>query len=442
MGPSPPYRAHRPSSVRGAGRKPKRARWCPARRAVPALGTRVRGCPGLPWHLHSRALWPIARVEWGFDMRMRGRTRALALAVVLTTAAVAGIALPAHASSYPSWSDVQNARQQRIREGRRGEADRGPARREPGRGAAHREGRRAAGRRVPGRTRPGRRRERPARRRQGGGRRRPEAREGRAQRAGLLAAQLSRTGGTDLGTTLFFSAGSSNADASSFLSKLGRLSKLTQSNGAIAAEAKQTQRTASRDAGPPEGRDDRARRAQAEGGRRAGRCREGERRGQRRAPEGAGRPGHPRRAAEGAAGESASEFAGYQAGLRAARARAAAAAAAAAGGGGGGGSVASSGWALPAYGPITDGFGYRPDRPAGANPFHRGTDIGAGCGSPIYAAHSGTVIYASPLGTYGNFIEIDNGGGVSTGYAHIRPGGTFVHVGSRCPRDRTSRRSA
>ena len=88
----------------------------------------------------------IARVEWGFDMRMRGRTRALALAVVLTTAAVAGIALPAHASSYPSWSDVQNARRQRIRQGRRGEADRRAARREPGGGAAHREARRAAGR--------------------------------------------------------------------------------------------------------------------------------------------------------------------------------------------------------------------------------------------------------------------------------------------------------
>jgi murein DD-endopeptidase MepM/ murein hydrolase activator NlpD len=93
--------------------------------------------------------------------------------------------------------------------------------------------------------------------------------------------------------------------------------------------------------------------------------------------------------------------------------------------------VGSSGWALPAYGPITDGFGYRADRPAGANPFHRGTDIGAGCGSSMYAAHAGTVIYAGWLGTYGNFIEIDNGGGVSTGYAHVRPGGTFVHVGQQ-----------
>jgi murein DD-endopeptidase MepM/ murein hydrolase activator NlpD len=88
-----------------------------------------------------------------------------------------------------------------------------------------------------------------------------------------------------------------------------------------------------------------------------------------------------------------------------------------------------SGWAKPAYGPITDGFGSRPDRPAGANPFHHGTDIGASCGSSIYAAHAGTVIYAGSLGTYGNFVEIQNGGSISTGYAHIRPGGIFVHVG-------------
>ena len=32
-------------------------------------------------------------------------------------------------------------------------------------------------------------------------------------------------------------------------------------------------------------------------------------------------------------------------------------------------------------------------------------------------------------GTYGNFIKIDHGGGISTGYAHIRDGGRFVGVG-------------
>ena len=120
--------------------------------------------------------------------------------------------------------------------------------------------------------------------------------------------------------------------------------------------------------------------------------------------------------------KSDSEAAGFRAGV-AARLRAQSV--------GVGGTVMSSGWALPASGPITDGFGPRPDQPAGANFFHRGTDIGAGCGSPIYAANAGTVVYAGWYGTYGNFIEISHGGGISTGYAHIRPGGTFVRVGQQ-----------
>ena len=37
--------------------------------------------------------------------------------------------------------------------------------------------------------------------------------------------------------------------------------------------------------------------------------------------------------------------------------------------------------------------------------------------------------YAGWSGSYGNFIKIDHGGGVSTGYAHIRPGGLFVGYG-------------
>jgi murein DD-endopeptidase MepM/ murein hydrolase activator NlpD len=74
-------------------------------------------------------------------------------------------------------------------------------------------------------------------------------------------------------------------------------------------------------------------------------------------------------------------------------------------------------------------FGPRPDQPAGANYFHRGTDIGVAYGSPIYAAHAGTVVYAGWFGTYGYWIEIDDGDGIQTGYAHIRPGGIFVKVG-------------
>ena len=89
-----------------------------------------------------------------------------------------------------------------------------------------------------------------------------------------------------------------------------------------------------------------------------------------------------------------------------------------------------AGWANPAgAGPITGVFGPRPDQPAGANLFHRGTDIGVAYGSPIYAAHAGTVVYAGWFGTYGYWIEVDDGDGIQTGYAHIRPGGLFVRVG-------------
>jgi murein DD-endopeptidase MepM/ murein hydrolase activator NlpD len=58
-----------------------------------------------------------------------------------------------------------------------------------------------------------------------------------------------------------------------------------------------------------------------------------------------------------------------------------------------------------------------------------GTDFGVGCGTPIYAASSGRVIYAGWNGGYGNFVKIDHGGGLTTGYAHIQNGGIHVSVG-------------
>lgn len=93
--------------------------------------------------------------------------------------------------------------------------------------------------------------------------------------------------------------------------------------------------------------------------------------------------------------------------------------------------IASSGWALPAYGRVSDGYGPRVAPIPGVNPIHRGTDISAGCNNAIYAAHSGTVSYAGWYGTYGNFILIDHGGGISTGYAHIRSGGIMVSSGQQ-----------
>ncbi len=53
-------------------------------------------------------------------------------------------------------------------------------------------------------------------------------------------------------------------------------------------------------------------------------------------------------------------------------------------------------------------------------PGHNGIDIGAGIGSALFAADSGTVVYAGWLnGGYGNFVMIDHGNGFSTWYEHL-----------------------
>lgn len=94
------------------------------------------------------------------------------------------------------------------------------------------------------------------------------------------------------------------------------------------------------------------------------------------------------------------------------------------------GEVSASGWVRPASGYITSSFGWRVDPYVS---FHSGTDLGAGCGANIYAAHAGTVIWASYgyNGGYGNFVIIDNGDGVSTAYGHIVAGGILVSQGQQ-----------
>ena len=103
--------------------------------------------------------------------------------------------------------------------------------------------------------------------------------------------------------------------------------------------------------------------------------------------------------------------------------RAAAAAAALAAG-----QITASGWAKPASGWISSQFGKRCG--AGGCNNHLGTDIAASCGNPIYAAHAGVVTYSGWNGIYGNYIQIDHGGGVSTAYGHIQNGGLLVRTGA------------
>ncbi|MEV8253000.1 peptidoglycan DD-metalloendopeptidase family protein [Rhodoglobus sp. NPDC076762] len=109
--------------------------------------------------------------------------------------------------------------------------------------------------------------------------------------------------------------------------------------------------------------------------------------------------------------------------------RAAAEAAGSSGGStGGSGAPSANGWTKPAYGYITSVYGYSSNY---GSSFHKGTDIGAGCGAPIYAASSGTVVYAGYgwNGGYGNYIILEHASGVRTAYGHIIAGGINVSYG-------------
>lgn len=95
------------------------------------------------------------------------------------------------------------------------------------------------------------------------------------------------------------------------------------------------------------------------------------------------------------------------------------------------GAISAKGWARPSAGYISSGFGYRTHPIYQTVMFHSGTDLAPGCGAPIYAARGGQVVYAGWNGGYGNFILINHGGGVTTGYAHIANGKTFVRSGEQ-----------
>ena len=73
-------------------------------------------------------------------------------------------------------------------------------------------------------------------------------------------------------------------------------------------------------------------------------------------------------------------------------------------------------WPLPGHTYISCHFG---EVDAFGNAGHRGTDIPAPEGTPILAAHSGTVLVSGWNDSYGNQVLLDNGTGLSTRYAHM-----------------------
>ena len=93
---------------------------------------------------------------------------------------------------------------------------------------------------------------------------------------------------------------------------------------------------------------------------------------------------------------------------------------------------APSTFSWPLSGTITSPFGWRSNPFGGSPDFHPGLDIAAPMGTTVTAAATGTVILAQWYGGYGNFVMIDHGGHVATGYGHLSA--IYVSVGQHVQR--------
>jgi murein DD-endopeptidase MepM/ murein hydrolase activator NlpD len=96
---------------------------------------------------------------------------------------------------------------------------------------------------------------------------------------------------------------------------------------------------------------------------------------------------------------------------------------------------------MPVAGRISSGFGFRLHPILGFLRLHKGLDIAAPHGSPVYAAVDGVVQFAGRNGGYGNYVKLAHGQGLSSAYGHlsriavgpgerVRRGEVIGHVGS------------
>jgi murein DD-endopeptidase MepM/ murein hydrolase activator NlpD len=87
----------------------------------------------------------------------------------------------------------------------------------------------------------------------------------------------------------------------------------------------------------------------------------------------------------------------------------------------------------PVNGHMTSGFGMRRHPILGYVRMHSGIDFGAAWGSPIFAVSDGIVSFAGRHGGHGNYVRLEHGGGLGSGYGHmsriaVAPG-THVRAG-------------
>ena len=86
-------------------------------------------------------------------------------------------------------------------------------------------------------------------------------------------------------------------------------------------------------------------------------------------------------------------------------------------------------WPIPASTTITSRFGKRTSPTAGASTFHKGVDIAAPEGTPLYAVCDGEITFANFLGGGGYTITLSTGNMKIT-YCHVSPT-FFVSVGDK-----------
>lgn len=93
----------------------------------------------------------------------------------------------------------------------------------------------------------------------------------------------------------------------------------------------------------------------------------------------------------------------------------------------------ASGLVSPVNGRLTSYFGMRRHPILGYARLHAGIDYGAAWGTPIFAVSDASVAYAGRHGGHGNYVRLDHGGGLGTGYAHMSriavEQGARVHTG-------------
>ena len=68
---------------------------------------------------------------------------------------------------------------------------------------------------------------------------------------------------------------------------------------------------------------------------------------------------------------------------------------------------------------FTSDYGLRDHPVTGRRANHKGIDLAAPTGTPIYATADGTIDMAEWYGGYGNFIKIEHGGDLETRYGHM-----------------------